>query len=530
MKKNFMVSLMQTCSLIFSIFLLNFSFSFAQGHSADKMLIQFDPGTASTDITNFQNSIGAVEVAISPVSNIRLWHFPTFATAYANHGWIDINEVVNGSGNVAIVNSSGLNFFNTIPSLNSGANNSGNFNPIATCPYFSITPTAQTPRVKVAILDTGIGYTGPNHAPIFCNQNLFGPHYTFQIGYDYVNNDTEPRDDHGHGTHIAGIVAQMATLNSNFDVQLFAFKTHDNFGEATLFNVSNALDMAVLKGIKIVNMSFSYPITAPVGNHPDPFKIALDNARDAGVLIVASAGNLGGGGVANTQFYPAAYDCDNILSVASISCLRTLSTFSTWSATSVDVAMLGENIQGPHYISGNMVLKSGTSQAAGIVTGIAAQLASNMNTIHYAPLKCSILEGAQYDINLEGLVLSEGYVNAEAAYAHLMNSCAPPPGGTTLGSLPGSVTNVQNEEVLSVYPNPFESDLTVSFKTEQEDGEVIFTVTNAQGSTLYAEKRLLQDAGEVMFSWNPNGALAPGLYFARIQAGGQTITKKVIKE
>lgn len=524
MKKSFILHVFATPALVFAIFLLNFSFSTAQSYSPDKMLIRFEPSTSDTEINNYKSSLGATEIAKTPVSDIRLWYFPTFATAYANHGWIDINEVVNGSVNKAVVNSAGFDFDSGIPSVNVGASNNNSVDPTAFCPEFSLFPPVHSPLVKVAIFDTGIGYTGPNYAPTFCNPNLFSPYYSFQMGYDYVNNDTEPRDDHGHGTHIAGIVAQMATINDDFNLQLFAFKTHDNYGEASLFNIIMALDMAVIKNIKIINMSFSYPVTAPQGNKPDPFKVAIEKARDAGILIIASAGNLEANSTTNSQFYPAAYNCDNIISVASISCDRELSTFSTWSTTNVDVAILGENIQAPHYVSGDMVLKSGTSQAAAIVTGIAAQLASNLNTIHYEPLKCSILEGAEYNGNLEGLILTEGVVNAEEAYSYL-SGCA----SNYLVALPGTQISQATGAVLSVFPNPFRDELTVSFKAEQA-GEVTFTVSNAQGSILHSEKRLLDEASDLTFSWKPYESLAPGLYFTQIHTADQTITKKVIKE
>ncbi len=527
MKKNLNVRITSSAFLVLSIFLFSFSDSFSQSYSPNQMLIKFQPGITDATISNYKNSIGALEVAETQVSDIHLWYIPNFWLAYANHGWININEVVNGSVGKAEVNSAGFNHESTLPHFNLGASGFSTWNPTEVCPEFTLFPPVKPNTVKVAVLDTGIGYTGSNNDPEFCNDALFSPYYGSYLGYDYVNNDSEPRDDHGHGSHIAGIIAQMATFNPNLDMELMSFKTHNNQGLGIAFNVILAIEQAVLMGADIINMSFSYPAT-PQGTKPDPLKVAIDAAGDQGVLVIAAAGNVSNSmipGGASPLFYPAAYPCDNIISVASVNCNRQLSNFSAWGIPEVDIAMLGESIQGPHYISGNMVLKSGTSQAAAIVSGIAAQLASNMDVFHYAPLKCSILEGAEYTANLENLILTEGVANAQEAFNVLSNGCS---AIENFVSFPGTFISQASGEILSVFPNPFQHELNLIYQAKQV-GEVTFTVSDARGSTLYSEKRMQDEPGNIEFSWSPGQSVAPGLYFTRIHLAGQTITKKVVK-
>lgn len=538
MKKNLTTRIASSAFLVFSIFLFSFSQSFSQTYSPNQMLIKFQPVVTDATILNYKNSLGAIEVAESQLSDIHLWQIPNFWLAYMNHGWTNINEVVNGSVGKAEVNSADLNFQTTLPHFDLGASSFSTLNPTEACPEFTLFPPVKPNLVKVAVLDTGIGYTGPNNDPKFCNDGLFTPYYGSYIGYDYVNNDNEPRDDHGHGSHIAGIIAQMATFNPNLELELMSFKTHNNLGLGTVFNVIQALEKAVVMGADVINMSFSYPAT-PQGTKPDPLQVAIDAAGDQGVLVIAAAGNvfnnLGAPGN-NPLFFPAAYPCDNIISVTSVNCNWQLSNFSARGIPQVDIAMLGESIQGPHYISGNMVLKSGTSQASAIVTGIAAQLASNMSAIHYAPLKCSILEGAEYTANLEDLILTEGVANAEEAYDVLLAGCEGVDnpgggggGGSHLASLPGAITSQVSGEILSVFPNPFQHGLALIYQAQQV-GEVTFTVSDARGSTVYSEKKMLDEPGNIEFSWSPGQSLAPGLYVTRVHLAGQTITKKVVKE
>lgn len=501
-----------------------------------RMIIRFEPGTSSSYINAYRASIGASEVAISPVSQVRLWYISNFATAYANHGWTNINETTNGSKEKANVNSVGLVFETLMPSAGGGFSPPLGWNPLGACPNnYSIFCNTSSKGIKIAVMDTGIGYTGTNNGPVFCNQQLFSPYYSSDIGYDFVNHDDFPQDDQGHGTHITGIIAQMLTLSNASNAKILSYKTHDSNGHGNLFDIIMAVDQAVLDGVNIINMSFSYQGPIP-SDKPEPLQQAINIAGEYGILVVAAAGNITGAagtGQGSPAFYPASFDCPNIISVASSNCAGQLSSFSAWGFTNVDIAMLGENIAGPHFITGNLVLKSGTSQAAAIVSGIAAQIASHQDVADYGPLSCSILSGSEYRQALDGLIATSGVAHAPLALFVFQSGCMNP-GGTgadfNLSAAPTLYVPQPINETLNAYPNPFNHEVVVNFEGALSGETAVFSVYNAMGALVYAEKSLVQDQGNAIFTWRPDPDNLPGIYFAKVRTNGKTFTQKLIRK
>ncbi len=154
--------------------------------------------------------------------------------------------------------------------------------------------------VKVGIIDSGIDYTHPELAASYAG------------GWDFVNNDDDPRDDHrhGHGTKVAGIIGAadngMGMVGVAPEASLYAYKVFDSFGNGSYSDVIAALSRAIADGIDIVNMS--------LGSEGDPgqaFRDACDNAAAAGLLLVAAAGNYGTfDGSGDNVAYPARYPPD----------------------------------------------------------------------------------------------------------------------------------------------------------------------------------------------------------------------------
>ncbi|HYC62024.1 MAG TPA: S8 family serine peptidase [Thermoanaerobaculia bacterium] len=137
--------------------------------------------------------------------------------------------------------------------------------------------------VKVAIIDTGIDYTHPDLG------GCFGVTCKVAGGYDYVNDDGDPADDNGHGTHVAGIVAANGTVKGVAPgATLLAYKVLDSSGYGWTSDIVAALEQAVLDGAKVANLSLG-----GAGNPDDPTSQAVDNATAAGLLSVAAAGNTG---------------------------------------------------------------------------------------------------------------------------------------------------------------------------------------------------------------------------------------------
>lgn len=212
--------------------------------------------------------------------------------------------------------------------------------------------------VKIGIIDSGIDYTHPD-----LSANYAG-------GWDFVNNDDDPRDDFGHGTLVAGIVGAVddgqGIVGVAPEASLYAYKILDSSGGGTFDRVIAALDRAIADGMDVVNMSF--------GSFGDPGQAVLDaceRALTAGILLVASAGNLGTfDGSGDNVVYPARYS--SVIAVAATTDLDDRAFFSS-TGPDLELAAPGYNIYSTD-LFGGYAFESGTSLAAAHVTGAAALL------------------------------------------------------------------------------------------------------------------------------------------------------------
>jgi subtilisin family serine protease len=138
--------------------------------------------------------------------------------------------------------------------------------------------------VVVAIIDTGIDYTHPALG------GGFGATHKVRGGRDFVNDDDDPMDDHGHGTHVAGIVAANGggLLGVAPEASLLAFKVLDEGGAGRDSWVLAAIEASVQHGADVVNMSLGRPAVVD-----DPVVKALENAYARGIVFAVAAGNTG---------------------------------------------------------------------------------------------------------------------------------------------------------------------------------------------------------------------------------------------
>ena len=134
--------------------------------------------------------------------------------------------------------------------------------------------------VWVAIIDSGIDYTHPDLGANFAG------------GHDFVNDDTDPMDDNGHGTHVAGTVAaednDVGVVGVAPEAQLYALKVLSASGSGSWSDIIAALQWAVDNGIQVTNNSYGSSL-----NPGGTVEAAFDNSAAAGVLHVAAAGNSG---------------------------------------------------------------------------------------------------------------------------------------------------------------------------------------------------------------------------------------------
>jgi serine protease len=157
---------------------------------------------------------------------------------------------------------------------------------------------AQGNGVIVAVLDTGVGYEswGKFHQL----PDLAG--LTFVDPYDFVGNTKHADDDHGHGSHVTGTIAQ-ATNNGvgvagiALDVKIMPLKVLSASGSGSITGIADAIRYAADHGAKVINMSLGGAFPSRV------LKKAVEYAHGKGVVVVCAAGNDGRGKVG----YPAAY-------------------------------------------------------------------------------------------------------------------------------------------------------------------------------------------------------------------------------
>ena len=258
-------------------------------------------------------------------------------------------------------------------------------------------------EVVVAVIDTGIDYTHPELAEsLWINRGEAGPWepaaslkqlttcrdkscngidddgngFVDDIaGWDFVHEVPLPFDTHGHGTHIAGIIAGAAANGSSAgvcpNVTIMPLKYYDNSGSGynNLANTVRAIQYAVRNGAQIINYS---------GGGADPAaseRAAVEEANRRGVLFVAAAGNDGHDN-RFAPYYPASYGVENIVSVASVNREGKLLPSSNYGRT-VQVAAPGLGILST-LPEGKFGTMSGTSQATAFVTGAAALLLSQV--------------------------------------------------------------------------------------------------------------------------------------------------------
>nr|MBC8249280.1 peptidase S8 [Anaerolineales bacterium] len=278
--------------------------------------------------------------------------------------------------------------------------------------------TTGSSSITIAVADTGVDSTHPDLSS------------KVVAGYDFVNNDSDPSDDEGHGTHVAGIAA--AATNNNRGVagvswgsKIMPIKVLDSDGLGSYIQIASGIRWAADNGADIINLS--------VGGASPSFILedAVNYAYSAGCLLVAAAGNESG-----PILYPAAYD-DYVMAVGAVGHEDEHASYSN-TGYSLDVAAPGGNPTDSsdsdpnHWIAStywqgsgySYVMEAGTSQACPHVAGLAALVWSVNSALTNDDVQ-SIIETTAVDLGSPGWdeTFGWGRINAAAAVAAA-------PGGT----------------------------------------------------------------------------------------------------
>jgi serine protease len=145
--------------------------------------------------------------------------------------------------------------------------------------------------VVVAVLDTGIAYR--TKGPRFLRSPDFAASQ-FVPGYDFVDNDRIPLDENGHGTHVAGTIAEktnngIGLTGLAYRAKLMPVRVLDKHGRGQADEIAKGIRFAVAHGADVINMSFNFECGKQVPGVDE----ALRQAYRKGVITVASVGNLG---------------------------------------------------------------------------------------------------------------------------------------------------------------------------------------------------------------------------------------------
>ncbi len=220
-------------------------------------------------------------------------------------------------------------------------------------------------NVIVAVIDTGVDYTHPD-----LKNNLWTKNGTH--GYDFFDDDAEPMDEQGHGTHCAGTIAAEGNNNAGvvgvcWKAQIMAMRFLGPDGSGSTADAVKCIDWAVANGAHILNNSWAGP------DNSLELKAAITRAEQKGVLFVAAAGNTVNRGNNNdtNPYYPAAYPNANMISVGAIDVNDAAGTFSHYGKISVDIGAPGVGIVSS-MPNNRYAQLDGTSMAAPHVAGAAA--------------------------------------------------------------------------------------------------------------------------------------------------------------
>ena len=304
-------------------------------------------------------------------------------------------------------------------------------------------------------------------------------------GWDFVNGDNGPDDDHddpvtgahSHGTHCAGIAAAVTDNNLgiagvSWESEIMAVKVLNENGVGDEFDVVDGIDYAVDNGANIISMSFG-------GNKSNLERQAINDAYSKGCLLVAASGNDNQPYVA----YPAAYD--NVIAVGATNQSDKRCDASDWGydlwgnpmgsnyGKELDVVAPGDNILSTvRTDKGKYASSGGTSMAVPFVAGLAALIWSHNSSLTNSEVR-DIIRSSADDIGSGGWDKYTGYgrINAERA----LDLAIPFPEEVVYG--------IMN------FPNPFrpaqKPQTTICFTTKELVREKSIDIYNLAGELVH---------------------------------------------
>lgn len=518
--------------LLFSLFCFGAAISLAQTppHVPGELLVRFQQGTSSLGMASAHAGVQSTAVReFQIVEGLQLVRFPTWMTIdeaiarYLNH-----LDVLYAEPNYIVQRLVTPNDpdFGSLWGLHNTGQSSGTEDADIDAPEAWDLTTGSS-NVVVAVIDTGIDY---NHedlsANMFrnsddCNSNGLDDDGNGFVddchGIDKVNDDSDPMDDHSHGTHVAGTIGavgnnSVGVVGVNWTVRLMACKFLDANGSGFTSDAISCLEYVKLmkdRGVNIVATNNSWG----GGGFSQALYDSIEAHLQRGILLIAAAGNDGTNNDSSPS-YPCNYYLPNVICVASTVRTDSISSFSNFGRRTVHLGAPGSEIQST-ILNNSYGLKSGTSMATPHVAGVAALLKAHDSSLDWKKIKNLMLAGGD---NIPALsdTVSQKRLNANGALtcsSRVVQSRLRPIGNSITGTT-GTPIDLAALHINCANPN---GNVTV---TVTSGGQTVTTVTLLDDGLVPD-----QASGDGIYSgdWTPTSAGTFTLAFP----GGDNVTATV---
>lgn len=378
----------------------------------NQIVILYEPGTTEQEKALIREEAQVSNTFFSDCKcrDIEIWNYQE---------GVNIEERITDAEGRPKIKEAGYNYH--VHDYNNAANFSSSDMDLTGVPEYVINNTSDE-NIIVALLDTGVDYEHDvlkDYLWYNAEEDLEGGDNDENclvddlIGWNFFDETNNPWDNHGHGTHVAGILASH--LDACGDVKIMNLKTHDQFGLSTLYTVTCATYYAIDKGAKVINMSWGFYSESDTS-------ILFHAIEDFGTMnngiAIASSGN-SGYNTDNPMFrhYPSCYNLGNIVSVAAIDSTNVLWPGSNYGQNTVDLAAYGKNIHSTYPIN-TFSIKTGTSMSAPFVSARAA-LEYNNGIVTFADVRNTLYADITPLPSLNLKTTTGGKLNNNFASAHL---------------------------------------------------------------------------------------------------------------
>lgn len=391
-----------------------------QDYNRQEVIVGFAPGVRASDVNALQQQLNARVLETTQTLDAQLWQIEGMSVAQAIETFSGDRRIKYIEPNYRVSVDTTLS---DDPSLNQlwGLNNTGQTGgtPDADIDAPEAWDLETGEDVIVGVIDSGVDYTHPDLAAnMWINPGEIADDgidndnngYVDDVhGYDFANDDGDPFDDDGHGTHVAGTIAavgnnDLGVTGVSWSANIMGLKFLDAEGFGSTFDAVQAIEYAIMMGAKLTNNSWGG------GGYSQALYDAIEKAGNSGQLFVAAAGNSSSDNDSVVD-YPSGYDLDNIISVAATTDRDELAVFSSFGATSVDLGAPGSSIYST-IPGGKYANNSGTSMATPHVSGVASLLWSQEPELTAQEVKDRILDYTDPIAALEGKTVTGGRLNA----------------------------------------------------------------------------------------------------------------------